>query len=185
MLNGKNPRFPWKTNCALRLKLMRRLTGTTKRTRSSGAPTFCAALSAGGIPERADPRTITAQGPARSAPSPITIFPAPGGAKRPEKLMLNPTGLYPKLMVDASGHGVVSHAGSVLLTKTAEVVGLTAALSAALEPWRKPNAVHDPGKILLDLALAVAIGGDCLADIGVIRAERGVGRSRRTRRCPG
>ncbi len=61
-------------------------------------------------------------------------------------MMLKPTGLYPKLMVDASGRGVVPHAGSVLLTRTAEVVGLQSALSAALEPWRKLNAVYDPGE---------------------------------------
>jgi len=30
--------------------------------------------------------------------------------------------------------------------------------------------MHDPGKIVLDLAVAVALGGDCLADIGVLRA---------------
>lgn len=38
-------------------------------------------------------------------------------------------------------------------------------------PSRKPRAVHDPGKILLDLALATAMGGDCLADIVMLRAE--------------
>ncbi|ATL85216.1 transposase IS4 family protein [Streptomyces malaysiensis subsp. malaysiensis] len=32
-------------------------------------------------------------------------------------------------------------------------------------------AVHDPGKILLDLALATALGGDCLADVAILRAE--------------
>jgi hypothetical protein len=31
--------------------------------------------------------------------------------------------------------------------------------------------VHDPGKAVLDLAVAVALGGDCLADVGVLRAE--------------
>lgn len=41
-------------------------------------------------------------------------------------------------------------------------------------PWRKPRAVHNPGKVLLDVALAVALGGDCLADIGMLRAEPGV-----------
>jgi hypothetical protein len=51
---------------------------------------------------------------------------------------------------------------------------LDTALSAALEPWRKPRAVHDPGKVLLDLALAIAVGGDCLSDIGVLRAEPAV-----------
>jgi hypothetical protein len=31
--------------------------------------------------------------------------------------------------------------------------------------------VHDPGKIVADLAVAVALGGDCLADAAVLRAE--------------
>ena len=35
-------------------------------------------------------------------------------------------------------------------------------------------AVHDPAKVLLDLALGLAVGGDCLADIAVLRAEPGV-----------
>ena len=55
-----------------------------------------------------------------------------------------------------------------------EKTGLAAGLSAALAPWRKPLATHDPGKILLDLAVAVALGGDCLADIAVLREEPGV-----------
>lgn len=35
--------------------------------------------------------------------------------------------------------------------------GLDQAVSAALAPWRKPQAVSDSGKILLDVALAVAV----------------------------
>jgi hypothetical protein len=69
---------------------------------------------------------------------------------------------------------VVSQAGSVLLIETARKIGLDLAISAALAPWRKPRAVHDPGKALLDLALAVALGGDCLADIALPRAEPAV-----------
>lgn len=38
-------------------------------------------------------------------------------------------------------------------------------------PWRKPRVVHDPSKILLDKALAVALGRDCLADVAMLRAE--------------
>ncbi|ALO91258.1 Putative transposase [Streptomyces hygroscopicus subsp. limoneus] len=34
--------------------------------------------------------------------------------------------------------------------------------------------MHDPGKVLLDVALAVALGGDCLADVGMLRAEAAV-----------
>lgn len=41
----------------------------------------------------------------------------------------------------------------------------------ALERWRLPRSVHDPGKIVADLAVAVAVGGDCVADAGVLRAE--------------
>jgi hypothetical protein len=62
----------------------------------------------------------------------------------------------------------------VLLVETVRKSGLDTAISAALAPWRKPRAVHDPGKILLDVALAVALGGDCLADVGMLRAEPAV-----------
>jgi hypothetical protein len=66
---------------------------------------------------------------------------------------------------------VVSQAGAVLLVETARKAGLDQAISTALTPWRRPRAVHDPGKILLDVALAVALGGDCLADAAMLRAE--------------
>ncbi len=88
--------------------------------------------------------------------------------------MLKPTGSYPSLTVDTSAKRVVSQAGAVLLVATAGKVGLDRALSAGLAPWRKRWAVLDPGKILLDLAVSVAIGGDCLADISLLRAEPAV-----------
>lgn len=44
----------------------------------------------------------------------------------------------------------------------------------ALAPWRRPRAVHDPGKILLDVALAVALSGDCLADVLMLQAKPAV-----------
>ncbi len=69
---------------------------------------------------------------------------------------------------------MVSQAGGVLLVETVRKTGLDQAISAALTPWRKQRAVHDPGKILLDVALAVALGGDCLADVGMLRAEPGL-----------
>lgn len=83
-------------------------------------------------------------------------------------------GAYPRVRVEGGGRGVVSQAGAVLLVETIRKSGLDAAISAALVPWRKPRAVHDPGKILLDVALAIALGGDCLADVGMLRAEPAV-----------
>ncbi|MEU2490958.1 transposase [Streptomyces sp. NPDC007883] len=61
---------------------------------------------------------------------------------------------------------------SVVLVETVRKAGVDTAISAALTPWRKARAMHDPGKILLDVALAVALGGDCLADVAMLRASR-------------
>jgi hypothetical protein len=84
------------------------------------------------------------------------------------------SGFYPCPGVDPAGSNVVSQAGGLLLVETIRTVGLDRELSAALAGWRHPNAVHDPAKILLDLAMTLALGGDCLADIAVLRAEPGV-----------
>jgi len=84
------------------------------------------------------------------------------------------TSCYPSLSVDATGRGVVSHAGAAVLLRAAERAGLTGQLSDALASWRKPLASHDPGKVVLDLAVALAMGGDCLADVALLRAEPGV-----------
>ena len=34
--------------------------------------------------------------------------------------------------------------------------------------------MHDPAKVVLDLAVTLAMGGDCLADIALLRAEPGL-----------
>ena len=84
--------------------------------------------------------------------------------------MKKPTLYYPRPTIDGAGSSVVPHAGSTILLRTAQAVGLTSALAQALTPWRKPLARHDPGKIVLDLAVSLAIGGDCLADLAQLRA---------------
>jgi hypothetical protein len=73
--------------------------------------------------------------------------------------------------VTAGSDTVLSSAGASLLLSTARAAGLGQGLSAALAPWRRPGAVHDPGKVVFDLAVAVALGGDCLADLAVVRAQ--------------
>jgi hypothetical protein len=79
-----------------------------------------------------------------------------------------------KITVSADGTGLVSQAGVLLLAEAARVTGLGEALSGGLSRWRAPRAVHDPGKILTDLAMALALGGDCLADVAVLRAQPGL-----------
>jgi len=81
------------------------------------------------------------------------------------------SGGYPRVRVDAAGAGVVSQAGTVVLIETARVTGVDEELSRALGRWRRPGARHDPGKVVLDLALTLAVGGDCLADVALLRGE--------------
>jgi hypothetical protein len=76
--------------------------------------------------------------------------------------------------VSADGRGLVSQAGTVLLWETMRVTGLARGLSQELARWRAPRAVHDPGKVVADLAAAVALGGDCLADMAVLREQPGL-----------
>jgi hypothetical protein len=76
-----------------------------------------------------------------------------------------------RVTVSSDGKGMVSQAGAVLLWETLRVTGLGRDLSQCLSRWRAPRAVHDPGKIVADLAAAVALGGDCLADIAVLREQ--------------
>ncbi len=83
--------------------------------------------------------------------------------------MRNTTRYYPCLSAEPGGDELVAHAGTALLVRTAEATGLTTALSKGLARFRKPLASHDPGKIICDLAIALAAGGDCLADIAALR----------------
>jgi Transposase DDE domain group 1 len=81
------------------------------------------------------------------------------------------TARRPKIVVSADGTGIVSQAGGLLLTQTLRATGLDRGLQAGLGRWRLSRAVHDPGKIITDLAVAVALGGDCLADVAMLRAQ--------------
>ena len=81
------------------------------------------------------------------------------------------TGRKAKIVVSSDGSGIVCQAGGLLLAETLRVSGLDRGLSVGLEGWRRPGAVHDPGKIVADLAVALALGGDCLADIAVLRSS--------------
>jgi Transposase DDE domain group 1 len=77
------------------------------------------------------------------------------------------------LRVTADGTGVVSHVGTALLRMLADRVGLTSALSGALtrtDGW----PVHDRGRVLVDLAVLIADGGEAIADIDVLRHQHEV-----------
>lgn len=84
---------------------------------------------------------------------------------------MNSTHPYPRLHATTDGTGTLSHAGGLLLTEAVRATGLDTALNTHLARWRKPRAVHDPAKICTDLAIALALGGDCLADTALLRNQ--------------
>ena len=69
------------------------------------------------------------------------------------------------------GEGLVSHAGSALLAGIADRTGLTRALSIGLGRVRQRRGRHDPGTVVRDLAVMLADGGDCLADLQAVRDQ--------------
>ncbi|MGE5281855.1 MAG: IS1380 family transposase [Chloroflexota bacterium] len=73
--------------------------------------------------------------------------------------------------VTADGEGLVSHAGTALLSQIADRSGLTRALSRELAPMRERRGAHDPGRIVRDLAVMLADGGEALTDLGAIREQ--------------
>jgi hypothetical protein len=77
----------------------------------------------------------------------------------------------PNLVLDPVRESLISSSGGLLLREAIGVAGLERGLSTALSPWRPARAHHDPGRVLLDVATAVALGGDCLADLAAVRAQ--------------
>ena len=75
------------------------------------------------------------------------------------------------LQVVADADCLTSRAGSALLAGVADKMGLTKALSRALAGVRRRRSRHDPGRTLRDLAVMLADGGDCLADLSALRDQ--------------
>jgi hypothetical protein len=80
--------------------------------------------------------------------------------------MVHTTGWLKGLQVTADGTGIVSHAGVALIRALADNTGLTAGLSQALASRRL--LVHDRGRVLADLACAIADGAEVISDFRVM-----------------
>lgn len=75
------------------------------------------------------------------------------------------------VQVVADAEGLLSRAGTALVAGVADRVGLTDALSEALGDLRQRRSRHDPGRVVRDLALMLADGGDCLSDLRSLRDQ--------------
>ncbi|MGH3570514.1 MAG: transposase [Pseudonocardiaceae bacterium] len=83
---------------------------------------------------------------------------------------MNVTGWSKGLDVTADGEGVVSHAGLVLLRRLADKTGLTGGLSGALACSRL--LIHDRGRVMADLACAIADGSEVISDFRVLADQK-------------
>ena len=77
----------------------------------------------------------------------------------------------PSLVLDPVRESLISTSGALLIKEVVAGAGLGRSLSLALSPWRPARSRHDPGRVLLDVAMSVALGGDCLADVAAVRAQ--------------
>lgn len=78
------------------------------------------------------------------------------------------SGSIPRLKISADGRGVVSHAGLGMLRELAEGTGLVAGLNEAVADTYRGQWVHAPGRVLTDLAVAVAGGAETISGIAVL-----------------
>ena len=69
---------------------------------------------------------------------------------------------------------MVSHAGARLLADLADRSSLTGRLGEALGSLSAPQTVHDPGRVLTDLAVAIADGAECISDIATLGDQPGL-----------
>ena len=72
--------------------------------------------------------------------------------------------------VTADGRGTTGRSGSALLAETADRIGLTGGLSTAVGGCRSWTR-HDPGKVVRDLVVLLADGGDALRHLAVLDGQ--------------
>jgi len=81
------------------------------------------------------------------------------------------TELVESVQIVADADRLTSRAGTALLVGLADRVGLTGAFAEAMGGVRRRRSRHDPGRTLRDLAVMLADGGDCLADLAALRDQ--------------
>ena len=74
----------------------------------------------------------------------------------------------------ADGAGIVSHAGAGLLRQVGTSTGLVGVWDEALASTYKGVPVHSPGRVLTDLAVAIADGAKSISDLAGLRDQPGL-----------
>lgn len=73
--------------------------------------------------------------------------------------------------VTGDGTGVTSQAGTHLLGRIAEQLGIAGGLSQVLADTTSRASAHDRGRVLTQLAMTIAAGGRCLSDLRTLRDQ--------------
>jgi hypothetical protein len=76
-----------------------------------------------------------------------------------------------RVNVESGGRGVAAHVGLHALGSLADQLGLGATLSSRVERQGQRLPLHDRGKVLVQLALVLAGGGESCADIEHLRVQ--------------
>ena len=86
-------------------------------------------------------------------------------------VLVNATTPAARFEVTCDMEGLTSRAGTALLTGLCDAIGLTQGLVDMLSVHSRAVR-HEPGRIVRDLAVMLADGGDCLTDLGVLRDQQ-------------
>jgi hypothetical protein len=77
-----------------------------------------------------------------------------------------------RFRIETTGEGIANHVGVVALRELADRLGFTSSLSSLLrETHAQRRFRHDRGRVLRDLAVMIADGGDCLSDLSVLQDQ--------------
>lgn len=77
-----------------------------------------------------------------------------------------------RVKVSATGTGLVSRSGVALLRELTEMTGLVQGWTEQLlDTYKAIPTVHAPGRVLADLAVTIADGGDALSHLATLRDQ--------------
>jgi len=85
-------------------------------------------------------------------------------------VQVNATTPLSRMEVACDADGLTSRAGTVLLSGLADAIGLTDALVKGLSVHSR-GVRHEPGRVVRDIAVMLADGGDALTDLGALRDQ--------------
>ncbi len=86
-------------------------------------------------------------------------------------MRVNATARIGRVGVLADGEGLTSRVGTAAIVELADRVGLTAGLSRAVAGRTVRRSAVDGGRVLRDLIVMLADGGDAVTDLGVLRDQ--------------